>query len=249
MHGPRRARARLAADAEPVRRRHRHERQDDRDRVARARLRDGRDAGSRRRQRRHAARLARRLGRSRGDDRLRVLVVPARGLGRVRARGRGPAQLQPRPPRPPRHPRRLPRREAADLRRPAGRRRPRSSTPTSRPSRGIDLPGAATRRRYGIDGCAEGGCALRFEAGAIRDDEGVLIDGADVALAGEHNLRNAMAVAAAALAAGVAARRGRRRARAASPASRTGSSPSPRSTASPTSTTRRPRTSPPQTPR
>jgi len=68
---------------------------------------------------------------------------------------------------------------------------------------GIDLPGAATRRRYGIGGCAEGGCALRFEAGAIRDDEGVLIDGADVSLAGEHNLRNAMAVAAAALAAGV----------------------------------------------
>jgi len=66
-----------------------------------------------------------------------------------------------------------------------------------------ELPGAAERRRYGIGGCVGGGCAVRFEAGAIRDDEGVLIEREALALAGEHNLRNAMAVAAAALAAGV----------------------------------------------
>jgi UDP-N-acetylmuramoylalanine--D-glutamate ligase len=65
------------------------------------------------------------------------------------------------------------------------------------------IPGAARRLRYGIAGCSGGGCALRFADGAIRDEEGVLVAGAEVALAGEHNLRNAMAVAAAALAAGV----------------------------------------------
>jgi UDP-N-acetylmuramoylalanine--D-glutamate ligase len=65
------------------------------------------------------------------------------------------------------------------------------------------IPGAGRRLRYGIDGCNGGGCALRYEDGAIRDDAGVLVAGDEVALAGEHNLRNAMAVALAALAAGV----------------------------------------------
>lgn len=69
--------------------------------------------------------------------------------------------------------------------------------------RGATIPGAAERRRYGIGGCAGGGCAVRFAAGAIRDDEGILIDRDELALGGEHNLRNAMAVAATALAAGV----------------------------------------------
>jgi len=69
--------------------------------------------------------------------------------------------------------------------------------------RGTEPPGAAEQRRYGIEGCAGGGCAVRFEAGVIADDEGVLIAGDSLALAGGHNLRNAMAVAAAALAAGV----------------------------------------------
>ncbi len=69
--------------------------------------------------------------------------------------------------------------------------------------RGTELPGAAARIRYGIEACADGDCRLRYADGAIRDDDGVLIERADLALAGEHNLRNAMAVAAAALAAGV----------------------------------------------
>ena len=68
--------------------------------------------------------------------------------------------------------------------------------------RDVDLPGAAQRLRYGIE-CSSGGCSLRLEEGAIHDDEGVLVERSDIALAGEHNLRNAMAVAAAALAAGV----------------------------------------------
>jgi UDP-N-acetylmuramoylalanine--D-glutamate ligase len=67
---------------------------------------------------------------------------------------------------------------------------------------GAEVPGSARRVRYGVD-CADGDCAIRFVDGAIRDDEGVLIERGDLALAGEHNLRNAMAVAAAALAAGV----------------------------------------------
>lgn len=65
------------------------------------------------------------------------------------------------------------------------------------------IPGAARRRRYGIEGCAGGGCTVRFEDGSIRDAEGVLVGGDEVALGGEHTLRNAMAVATAALAAGV----------------------------------------------
>jgi UDP-N-acetylmuramoylalanine--D-glutamate ligase len=64
------------------------------------------------------------------------------------------------------------------------------------------VPGAARRLRYGIE-CAGGGCALHYADGAIRDEEGTLVAGDEVALAGEHNLRNAMAVATAALAAGV----------------------------------------------
>jgi UDP-N-acetylmuramoylalanine--D-glutamate ligase len=68
--------------------------------------------------------------------------------------------------------------------------------------RDVAIPGAAGRLRYGIE-CAAGGCALRYEDGAICDDEGTLVDGDEVALAGEHNLRNALAVATAALAAGV----------------------------------------------
>ena len=67
---------------------------------------------------------------------------------------------------------------------------------------GAEVPGSARRVRYGVD-CAAGDCAIRFADGAISDGEGVLVERQDLALAGEHNLRNAMAVAAAALAAGV----------------------------------------------
>jgi UDP-N-acetylmuramoylalanine--D-glutamate ligase len=62
--------------------------------------------------------------------------------------------------------------------------------------------GGAARRLYGTD-CTAPECAVWFADGAIRDAEGVLADRSELALAGEHNLRNAMAVATAALSAGV----------------------------------------------
>ena len=68
---------------------------------------------------------------------------------------------------------------------------------------GIDIPGAGRRARYGVDGCQAGDCELRYADGAIRDADGVLVERSELPLAGEHNLRNAMAVATAALAAGL----------------------------------------------
>jgi len=65
------------------------------------------------------------------------------------------------------------------------------------------IPGSGKHSRYGVDACETGECELWFTDGAIRDSEGVLIEGSELALAGEHNLRNAMAVATAALAAGI----------------------------------------------
>ena len=106
----------------------------------------------------------------------------------------------------------------------------------------VEMPGEARRLRYGIAGCADGGCMLRLDGDELRDDEGVLIERSGLALAGEHNLRNAMAVAAAAISAAYRALRsgvGSGTSR----AFRTGSSGLPRSTASDTSTTPRPRTS------
>ena len=67
----------------------------------------------------------------------------------------------------------------------------------------VELPGAAIREPYGIDACAdEQRCAVSYSDGEIRDSAGVLVRAEELALAGEHNLRNAMAVAVAALAAG-----------------------------------------------
>lgn len=68
---------------------------------------------------------------------------------------------------------------------------------------GIEIPGAARQLHYGISGCAAGDCDVWLEDGSIHDADGPLIDAGRVSLAGEHNLRNAMAVATAALAAGV----------------------------------------------
>ena len=67
----------------------------------------------------------------------------------------------------------------------------------------IDLPGEAARAAYGIDACAdEQRCVVSFVDAEIRDAEGVLVHRDELPLAGEHNVRNAMAVAAAALASG-----------------------------------------------
>ena len=67
----------------------------------------------------------------------------------------------------------------------------------------VDIPGAARRDLYGIGGCEDGTCAVRFADGTIHDREGPLIEATSLPLAGEHNVRNAMAVATAALAAGI----------------------------------------------
>ncbi|HET6831120.1 MAG TPA: UDP-N-acetylmuramoyl-L-alanine--D-glutamate ligase [Solirubrobacterales bacterium] len=69
--------------------------------------------------------------------------------------------------------------------------------------RDVEIPGDARCRRYGIEGCVAGACTVRYEAGAIHDDAGPLVERSELALAGEHNIRNAMAVATAALSAGV----------------------------------------------
>jgi UDP-N-acetylmuramoylalanine--D-glutamate ligase len=68
----------------------------------------------------------------------------------------------------------------------------------------LELPGDGMREPYGIDSCADGEerCVVSFADGEIRDAEGVLLERAELPLAGEHNVRNAMAVATAALAAG-----------------------------------------------
>ena len=81
--GDRRARALLAPAPEPLLRGHRHQRKDHGRRAARPHLAHRRRAGRGRRQRRHAARLAGRRDRRRGDDRLRGVELPARGRRRA----------------------------------------------------------------------------------------------------------------------------------------------------------------------
>ncbi len=65
------------------------------------------------------------------------------------------------------------------------------------------IPGAGRRARYGVEACGGGDCEVRFIDGAIHDSDGLLIERSDLGLLGEHNLRNAMAVATAALASGL----------------------------------------------
>ncbi len=241
----RRARARLAADPEPLRRRHRHERQDDRHRVARPRLR--RRPGC-------PPVVAGNVGTplaSLGDDvdpeativcecssfqledsvafAPEVAVLLNFSPDHLDRHGTLDAYLD------------------AKLRIFAAQ--PAGATAICRRRRA----GPARRRppRCGARGCATGSTAARAAAArsASRRERSTTTRASwstrsELALAGEHNLRNAMAVAAAALAAGVPrdavaaglAQLRRRR--------RTGSSRSPRSTASPTSTTPRRPTSP-----
>ena len=69
--------------------------------------------------------------------------------------------------------------------------------------RGVDVPGDGDLARFGVAGCAAGDCAVWLADGQLRDSSGPLVPRDELALAGDHNLRNAMAVAAAALAAGI----------------------------------------------
>jgi UDP-N-acetylmuramoylalanine--D-glutamate ligase len=74
------------------------------------------------------------------------------------------------------------------------------------PALGRRLPGGGGRPApYGIAACAEEGmdCAVSLSDGLLRTQRGPLVAVDELALPGEHNLRNAMAVAAAALSAGI----------------------------------------------
>lgn len=68
-----------------------------------------------------------------------------------------------------------------------------------------ERPGRSATIAYGASACAEGGCLVRLRDGAIETDGERLVEIGELALPGEHNVRNAMAVAAAALSAGLSA--------------------------------------------
>ena len=163
----RRARARLAAAAEPLHRRDRHQRQDDDGRAARRDPPRGRAAGGGRGQRR--ARRSRSLvgALDAGGGSSARLELPARGHLGVRARVRGAAEHRARPPRPPRHLRALPRREAAHVREPGpGRRGGRAA--------GLEVPAAAPGDRFADDIRRRGAaaCAARTTSRTPRGRRG-----------------------------------------------------------------------------
>jgi UDP-N-acetylmuramoylalanine--D-glutamate ligase len=66
-----------------------------------------------------------------------------------------------------------------------------------------ERPGSGATIAYGISACAEGGCLVRLRDDHIEVDGMPLVHVSNLALAGGHNVRNAMAVAAAALCGGV----------------------------------------------
>ena len=68
---------------------------------------------------------------------------------------------------------------------------------------GSGRPGRGATVAYGASACAEGGCLVRLRRGAIEIDGTPLLSVGELALAGEHNARNAMAVAAAAICRGI----------------------------------------------
>lgn len=68
---------------------------------------------------------------------------------------------------------------------------------------GPSRPGRGATVAYGRSACAEGGCLVRVRGGAIEVDGRRLCELDELALPGEHNARNAMAVTAAAHCAGI----------------------------------------------
>jgi UDP-N-acetylmuramoylalanine--D-glutamate ligase len=70
---------------------------------------------------------------------------------------------------------------------------------------GRDLGGCARRVAYCAGRGGDPDCALAFDAGTIFHGDEPLIEASELALAGEHNVRNAMAAAAASIAMGVPA--------------------------------------------
>ena len=133
--------------------------------------------------------------------RVRGVVVPARGHGRVRARGGGAAQPHARPPRPPRHVRRLPRGEAADLRPPAARGAV-AVAPAGLERRRPRRRASRSRRRW-RPATATAAADVTVAGGALswRGEPVIAVD--EIRLRGAHNLENAMAAAAVTLARGV----------------------------------------------
>lgn len=73
------------------------------------------------------------------------------------------------------------------------------------PALGSDLPGGGRPEPYGVAACTERrvDCAVTVRDGWLHTRRGPLVAAEELALPGEHNLRNAMAVAAGALAAGI----------------------------------------------
>ena len=66
-----------------------------------------------------------------------------------------------------------------------------------------ERPGGGATIAYGASACAEGGCLVRLRDGTLEANGRRLIALEELALPGEHNARNAMAVTAAALCAGL----------------------------------------------
>ncbi len=66
-----------------------------------------------------------------------------------------------------------------------------------------DRPGRGATIAYGASACAEGGCLVRLRDGIVEADGEALVEVGELGLPGEHNVRNAMAVTAAALCRGI----------------------------------------------
>ncbi len=181
--------------------RDRDQRQDDHGRAARPPLPHAPASRSRCRQRRHGALRAGRRGRARGDDRLRVLELPARGHASPSPPSARSSSTSP------------PTTSTATAtssptwRRSCGSSPTRatttspSTTPTTPSLAGTDLGGCARRVAF----CRGAGpdCEVAVAEGTIFYDGEPLLPVSELGLFGEHNVANAMAAAAAALSMGI----------------------------------------------
>ena len=149
-------RARRPSGAEPAGRGHRHEREDDDHGADRSDPRGGRGLGRGRGQHRAAAHLSGRRRRARCLDRVRALLVPARGRLDPPAARCSADEPRARPPRPTRRPRGLRAREAPHLRAPGARRR-RGPAPRLRCGPGRGEPDRVRGRRPAAGRAADPG--------------------------------------------------------------------------------------------
>ena len=138
----------------------------------------------------------------RGDGRLRVLELSARGHRGVRAGVRGAAQRRPRPPRSPRRLRRATCDAKLRIFANQGNDDVAVFNASEQALRGVDLGGCARRVAY----CrgADPDCRGRAQpSGVIFAGGEPLLEADELSLLGPHNADNAMAAAAAALAMGL----------------------------------------------